>query len=120
MGLFSKKDWNVVAVIFERHDLFRINGNRAKGKQAEAVRDGAKNHDRTIYWAVFDQKGAFLEGAPGPGSRRIDGQVLKKLIGELPKLSTVQSVLKSLESGQDEKVSRALEWSGYGKRPLKD
>ncbi len=117
MGLFSKKDWNVVAVIFERHDLFRVNGNRAKGKQAEPVRDGAMNHERTIYWAVFDQKGAFLEGAPGPGAERIDSQVLKRLIRELPTLSTVQAVLKSLESGAEEKVSHGLDWKGYGASP---
>ena len=32
---------------------------------AKAVRDGAKKHERTIFWAVFDQKRAFLEGEPG-------------------------------------------------------
>lgn len=117
MGLFSKKDWNVIAVIFERHDLFRINGNRAKGKQAEPVRDGAKNHDRTVYWAVFDQKRAFVEGAPGPGCKSVDSAVLKQLIRELPKLKTVQTVLIELESGKQDKVSQALEWDGYSKNP---
>ena len=119
MSLFRKKDWNVVAVIFERHDLFRVNGNRAQGRQADAVRDGAKKHERTVYWAVFDQKGAFLEGAPGPGGQRIEAGVLKKLIRELPKLTTVQQVLKSLETGEADKVSHALVWDGYGQNPLK-
>lgn len=118
MGLFSKKDWNVIAVIFERHDLFRINGNRAKSKMAETVRDGAKKHRRTLYWAVFDQKGAFLEGAPGPSSTSIDVQVLKQLIRDLPKLKTIQEVLKILETGAEDKVSHALSWDGYGKNPL--
>ncbi len=119
MGLFSKKDWNVVAIIFERHDLFRINGNRAQGKQADVVRDGAKKHQRTIYWAVFDQKRAFVEGAPGPGSKSIESSVLKTLIRDLPKLTTVQEVLKTLEDGKQEMVSHALAWDGYGKSPLK-
>lgn len=119
MGLFSKKDWNVVAIIFERHDLFRINGNRAQGKHADAVRDGAKKHQRTIYWAVFDQKRAFIEGAPGPGSQSINASVLKTLIRELPKLTTVQDVLKTLETGEQEMVSHALVWDGYGKSPLR-
>jgi len=118
MGLFSRKDWNVIAVIFERHDLFRVNGNRAQGKQAEAVRDGAKRHERTLYWAVFDQKGALLEGAPGPGSQGINTGVLKRLISELPKLKTVLNVLSTLEKGEQTKVSHALEWDGYGKSPL--
>ncbi len=114
MGLFSKKDWNVVAVIFERHDLFRINGNRAQGKHADVIRDGAKNHQRTIYWAVFDQKRAFVEGAPGPGSKSVDTAVIKALIRELPKLTTVQEVLKTLEAGKEEKISHGLVWDGYG------
>src|SRR4029078_3010118 len=62
MGFFSTKDWNVIAIIFEKHDLFRVNGNRGKGKDADAIRDGAKKHPRTMYWVVFDQKGGFLEG----------------------------------------------------------
>lgn len=119
MGLFSKKDWNVIAVIFERHDLFRINGNRAKGKQADVIRDGAKKHQRTIYWAVFDQKRAFVEGAPGPGSKSISTSVIKTLIRDLPKLATVQEVLKALESGKQEKISQGLVWDGYGNSPLK-
>jgi len=113
MGLFSKKDWNVIAVIFERHDLFRINGNRAHGKQANVIRDGAKNHERTIYWAVFDQKRAYVEGAPGPGSKSVDTTVIKALIRELPKLTTVQEVLKTLEAGKQEKISQGLVWDGY-------
>jgi hypothetical protein len=117
MGLFSKKDWNVIAVIFERHDLFCINGNRAKGKQAVVVRDGAKNHDRTVYWAVFDQKRSFVEGAPGPGCNTINTTVLKKLIRDLPKLKTVQAVLIELESASQDKISQALEWDGYGTNP---
>ena len=57
MGLFSRKDWNVIAVIFERADLFTVSGQRVKGGSADKARDGAKAHPRTIYWAVFDQKG---------------------------------------------------------------
>lgn len=111
--LFSSKDWNVVAVIFERRDLFRINGNRGQGKDAEAMKAGAQKHSRTLYWAVFNQKGTFLEGGPGPASEQIPATVLAKLVKELPMTKTVQQVLAGLEKGEQTKLSKALEWNGY-------
>ena len=79
MGLFSRKDWNIIAVIFERVDLFQVNGQRAKGGDATKARDGAKGHPRTIYCAVFDQKRAFLEGAAGAGAKAVGPDVLARL-----------------------------------------
>ena len=65
MGLFGKKkDWNVIAVLFETKAIYRVNGNRGKGSEAVSIRDGAAKHKRTLFWAVFDQKGAFIEGEP--------------------------------------------------------
>lgn len=116
MGWFSGKDWNVVAIIFERTDLFQVNGQRAKGGDAVKARDGAKGHPRTIYCAVFDQKGAFLEGAPGAGAKSVGPDVLAKLQRELPMTRTVQEVLKTLESGSSEKVAKSLVWNGYAKK----
>ena len=114
MGLFGKKkDWNVVAIIFEKKDLYRVNGNRAKGGQAEKVRDGAKNHDRTIFWAVFDQRGAFLEGDAGPGGNMVPHETLAELKRDLPKIKTVRQILSMLESGRLDKAAKALEWSSY-------
>jgi hypothetical protein len=115
MGFFSTKDWNIIAIIFERPDLYRVNGNRGKGKEATTMRDGAVQHARTLYCAVFDQKGAFLEGVPGAGKDTIAAPVLKKLIQDLPTNKTVLSVLSALEKGESTKVSKALEWSGYPK-----
>lgn len=108
MGLFGKKkDWNVIAVIFESKGLFRINGNRAKGGTAETVRDGSKNHERTVFWAVFDQKRAFLEGGPGAGANLVSRDLLAKLTRELPKIQTVQDILATLEGGKTDKVAKA-------------
>jgi hypothetical protein len=115
MGLFGGKDWNVIAVIFERKDLYRVNGNRAKGGKATEIRDGAKNHARTIFWAVFDQKRAFLEGEPGKGAEMIPPQVVQKLKRELPTLTTVQTILKILESGELPMAAKPLAWTGYPK-----
>jgi hypothetical protein len=57
MGLFSgTKDWNVVAILHEKKGHFQVNGNRAKGPNAEKVREVAKRHSRTVFWAVFNQK----------------------------------------------------------------
>jgi hypothetical protein len=116
MGLFSRKDWNVIAVIFERADLYTVNANRAKGGDADKARDGAKSHGRTIFWAVFDQKRAFVEGGPGPGSRNVSSDTLKKLERELPMNRTVQDILKSLESGTESRVAKSLAWGGYPRK----
>jgi hypothetical protein len=118
MGLFSRKDWNVVAIIFEKPDLYRINGNRSKGSDAAKSRDGAKNLDRTIYWAVFDQHGAFLEGGPGKGGRQIDAAALQRLQRELVTNNSVREVLRQLETGDSNRISRQLVWGGYpGQQP---
>jgi hypothetical protein len=113
MGWFGGKDWNVIGIIFEKADLYRINGNRGKGGEAETMRDNVKKFPRTIYWAVFDQKRAFLAGEPGPGANMIPAAVLRQLIKDLPTNASVQSVLSSLEAGKEAKVSRGLEWKGY-------
>lgn len=113
LGLFAKKDWNVIAVIFEKADMYRVNGNRGHGSTAVTIRDGVKKHARTIYWAVFDQRGGFLEGEPGPGKEMIAGSALQRLIKEMPTNKTVRSILSMLESGQHEKAARPLEWTGY-------
>ncbi len=65
MGLFSRKDWNVLAVIFERADLYTVAGQRAKGGDADKARDGVKGHKRAVFWAVFDQSGHFSRGGRG-------------------------------------------------------
>ncbi len=115
MGLFGSKDWNVIAVIFERRDLYRVNGNRSKGGAATKTRDGAKTHTRTIYWAVFDQKRAFVEGDTGPGAGMIPQETVNRLKRELPTNMTVQNVLKILESGELQMAAKPLAWTGYPK-----
>lgn len=119
MGLFGGKDWNVIAVIFERKDLFRVNGNRSKGSAATKARDGAKVHARTIYWAVFDQKRAFVEGAEGPGASLIPTEIVSRLKRELPTNLTVQGILKILESGELDKAAKPLAWTGYPKAEVR-
>lgn len=112
MGLFGK-DWNIIGIIFERPDLFRVNGNRGKGSNAATIRDNVKGHARTIFWAVFDQKGAYLEGAPAAGATAIAPTTLQKLVREVAMNPTVREVLKILEQGKDDKASKALVWTGY-------
>lgn len=117
MGLFSRKDWNIIAVIFQRTDLYSVSGQRAKGGAADKARDGAKTHSRTIYWAIFDQKGSFVEGGAGPaGNRDIHPDILKRLERELPVTRTVQEILKSLETGETDKVAKPLVWGGYPRK----
>jgi hypothetical protein len=115
MGLFGGKDWNIIAVIFERRDLYRINGNRGKGGDAVKMRDGAKGHSRTLYWAVFDQKRAFLEGDLGGGAKLITSDILQRLKRDLPTNSTVQQILGMLEQGKLPMVAKPMIWAGYPK-----
>jgi len=117
-GLFGGKDWNVLAVIFERRDLYQISGQRVKGAAAEKARDGAKAHPRAVYWAVFNQKGAFQAGGPGAGSMQVPGDVLKKLERELASNRTVQEILKGLETRQSDKIAKPLAWHGYPPRQM--
>jgi hypothetical protein len=113
MGWFGSKDWNVVAIIFERSDLYRVNGNRGKGGEATTIRDAAKAHPRTIFWGVFDQKGAYLEGGPAAGAVSVPATVLQKLIREAGSNPSIREVLAVLEGGKESKISKPLVWTGY-------
>jgi len=117
-GLFGGNDWNVLAVIFERRDLYQVSGQRIKGKASEKARDGAKGHPRTVFWAVFNQKGSYLEGGPGAGMALIPKDVLAKLERELPTNRTVQQVLKSLETKETDKIAKPLAWHHYPPRQM--
>jgi len=117
-GLFGGKDWNVLAVIFERRDLYQVSGQRVKGAAAEKARDGAKAHPRAVFWAVFNQKGTFESGGPGAGSLQVPGDVLKKLERELATNRTVQEILKALETKQTDRIAKPLAWHGYPPRQM--
>jgi hypothetical protein len=99
MALFGK-DWNVLTLTFERADLLRVNGNRTKGLDAHKIRDNAKRHARTVYWAVFDQKGKVLDNEAGPGVERVPKPVAERLAQEWVKHDCVQNVLILLQGGE--------------------
>lgn len=117
MGLFNRKDWNIVAVMFERHNLYQVSGQRAKGAAADKAREGARSHPRTIYWAAFDQKGAFVDGGPGPGEKNVPPDVLKRMDREIRTNRTVLDILRALETKQSQRLAKPLEWTGYPKKP---
>ena len=110
MGLFNRKDWNLIAVIFERADLFQINGQRVKGSAADKATEGAKSHPRTILWAVFDQKGGYLSGGPGKGANNVTPETVKRLERELRYNRSVLDILKALETGETDKMAKPLPW----------
>lgn len=99
MALFGK-DWNVLTLTFERADLLRVNGNRTKGLDASKIRDNAKRHARTVYWAVFNQKGKVQESEAGPGAELIPKSSVEKLLKEWLKHPTVLEVLDLLQKGE--------------------
>ena len=115
MGLFGSKDWNVIASFFERRELYRVNGQRGKGSDATKCRDGAKNHERTIYWAAFDQKRKFIEGGGGLGEKMVTNEIIARLKKEFSTNITVTSVLNVLERGELKMASKPLLFTGYPK-----
>ena len=115
MGLFGGKDWNVIAIIYERREMYRVNGQRGKGGNAVKCRDGAKNHERTIYWAVFNQKRAFVEGGGGNGEKMVTNEIIAQLKKEFSINPTVTSILGMLERGEQPMASKPLAFSGYPK-----
>ncbi len=99
MALFGK-DWNVLTLTYERADLLRVNGNRTKGLDANKIRDNAMRHARSVYWAVFDQRGKVLKNEAGPGVDLISKSAAAKLKEEWVKHETVQAVLEMLQKGE--------------------
>lgn len=116
-GLFGN-DWNVIAIMIERYDLYKVNGQRAKGGAATKARDGAKSHPRTLCYAVFDQKGNLKESGPGPAESQVPATVTKQLEREIRTNRTVLDILKSLETKEAQSVAKKLEWLGYPKKPV--
>jgi hypothetical protein len=112
MGLFGGgKDWNIIAILYEKKGHYQVNGNRGKGAAAEKIRDNVKKHSRTIFWAVFDQKRAFVEGAPGPGKESVTPETFERIQRGLATSRTVQTILTMLEAGKTDKAAKELEWS---------
>ena len=99
MALFNK-DLNVLTLTFERADLLRVNGNRTKGLDGNKIRDNAKRHARTVYWAVFSQKGTVQETEAGPGIELIPKPAAEKLQTGWLKHPTVLEVLDLLQKGE--------------------
>lgn len=122
MGLFNRKDWNLIAIMFERQDRYQISGQRVKGGAADKARDGAKAHSRTIYWAAFDQKGSLVEGGPGKGANNVPVEVIKAFDREVRTNRSILDVLKALETKTADKLAKPLVWAGYPKkaRPVDD
>ncbi|HVX14504.1 MAG TPA: hypothetical protein VHC22_25175 [Pirellulales bacterium] len=99
MALFGK-DWNVLTLTFERADLLRVNGNRTKGLDANKIRDNAMRHARSVYWAVFDQRGKVLKSEAGPGIDLISKSAAERLKQDWVKHESVQAVLEMLQKGE--------------------
>lgn len=117
MAFLLGKDWNVLTITFERADLFRINGNRTKGRDATKIRDNAKRHARTIYWAVFNQKGKLLESGPGAFSANIPAAALERVARELLTNESVKGVLEQLQKGESDKAAKILEMEAAKSEP---
>jgi len=113
MGLFGRKDWNIIAIIYERRDLYSVNGNRAKGKDADKTLTGVKGHDRVIHYLVLDQKGKVVEDGSGRNKLALAPETYERLKQDLLRNHTVREVLDVLETGGTPRVAKQMIWSGY-------
>ena len=95
--------------MFEKKGHLQINGNRAKGGNAEKVRDAAKRHTRSVFWAVFDQKRRFVEGGPGGGKEFVPLEVFQYIERNIAKAKKVAQVLTLLEQGKTDKAATGWE-----------
>lgn len=116
MGLFGRKDCSIIAIVFQRADLYQVSGQRAKGGNADKARDGAKNHARTIYWGAYDQKGKLQESGAGAGADHVAPEALKGLEREMHTNRGIQDILKTLADGKEDKVAKPLAWTGYPRK----
>src|ERR1700722_18640433 len=103
------KDWNVIGVLFEKKGHVQINGNRAKGANAEKVRDAVKRHPRAVFWAVFNQKRTFVEGGSGAGKEFVSLESFQYIERNLVKAKPVAQILAMLEQGKTDKAATGWE-----------
>ena len=62
-----------------------------------------------LFWAVFDQKRAFLEGGPGSGKEFVSLEILQYIERNISKAKGVAQVLTLLEKGQTDKAATGWE-----------
>jgi hypothetical protein len=117
MSFLLGKDWNVLTITFERADLYRINGNRTKGRDANKIRDNAKRHARTIFWGVFNQKGKLLDGGPGAYGTMIPAAALERLGREWTTNAAIVEVLEQLQRGESDKAAKIFSWGDKAETP---
>jgi len=110
MSFLLGKDWNVLTITFERADLYRINGNRTKGRDANKIRDNAKRHARTIFWGIFNQKGKLLDSGPGAYGTMIPPAALERLGREWTSNAAIVEVLEQLQRGESDKAAKIFSW----------
>jgi hypothetical protein len=109
VGLFSRRDWNIVALTYETADRLRLNGNRKQGKKALAAMKGASIHSGTVCWMVFDQTGKSMEQGLGPAAGRIPKQHAERLLASFPRNPGVLEILRKLEEGR-ETAAKIFDW----------
>lgn len=120
MGLFGRKDWNIIAIIYERKDMYTVNGTRAKGGDADKALNGVKGHDRVIHYLVLDRKGKVLEDGAGRNKLAIAAETYEQLKKDLLRNFTVREVLDVLDTGSTNRVAKQMIWSGYPLPPKDD
>ena len=116
LGFGKKADSNIVVVMFEGPNRLRLNGNRKKGKEADAAKKGAAAHERTVCWIEFSQGGMRLDQGKGPAVVKLGDSEVDRMLKELPFNSVCKEMLRELEGGQ-EKAARILSWENRNQTP---
>jgi hypothetical protein len=118
MGLFGfgGKETNLVVVMYEGPSRLRLNGNRKKGKEADAAKKGAAAHDRTVCWIEFSQGGMRVDEGKGPAAAKVGEDEVKRLLKELPLTTACKEMLRELEGGQD-RSAKIFAWKDPNATP---
>jgi len=112
MGWFGSKDWNVVAVIFERSDLYRVKRQPGQGRGRHDHSRRGQKHPRTISGRCSTRRERTWKG----GRRRLQVDPARRTAAPRPRSrrqSFRREVLATLESGKEDKWSKPLVWNGY-------
>src|SRR5262245_23663521 len=109
LGFGKRVDSNIVVVMYEGPNRLRLNGNRKKGKEAKAAKQGGSTHQHTVCWIEFSQGGMRLDQGKGPAAAKLGDSEVDRMLKDLPLNSVCKEMLHELEGGQ-EKAARILSW----------
>ena len=107
--VFSRRDWNILAITYEGPGRLRLNANHKRGSKALKAMKGASLHPQTVCWIVFDRKEKKIDDGLGPAAVKLGEDQASKILLSLPTNRDVLTMLLALKEGRD-KRSSVFKW----------